>query len=199
MRLWSGPTLARLDGLDMAVAMAEPTHWVFGYGSLMWNPGFPHSSQQLGLLRGAHRSLSIISHHHRGTTDRPGLVFGLAHGGSCRGMVFEVTDENWPAVRAYLREREQVTMVYRDAQRPVRLDDGRVVTALAFLVDERHEQFAGRLTLEAQLAMVRQGVGLSGRNVDYVLNTARHLEQLGIRDRQVMALAKLLLAEELAA
>jgi len=181
------------------VAMAQAAHWVFGYGSLMWNPGFPHRSHQLGLLRGAHRSLSIISHHHRGTAEQPGLVFGLARGGSCRGMVFEVEDQDWPDVQDYLRAREQVTMVYRDVHRPVRLDDGRTVQALAFLVDERHEQFAGRLALEAQLAMVRQGVGLSGRNVDYVLNTARHLEQLGIRDRQVMELAALLAAEELAA
>ncbi|MFD2647582.1 gamma-glutamylcyclotransferase [Devosia albogilva] len=179
--------------------MAEATYWVFGYGSLMWNPGFPHHSQQLGLLHGAHRSLSIISHHHRGTADRPGLVFGLVRGGSCRGMAFEVAETDWPEARAYLKAREQVTMVYRDVERPVRLDDGRTVSALAFLVDERHEQFAGRLTLEAQVAMVRQGVGLSGRNVDYVLNTARHLEQLGIRDRQVMALAELLGMEEIAA
>ncbi len=174
-------------------------HWVFGYGSLIWNPGFPHVSAQRGLLKGAHRSLSIISHHHRGTVDRPGLVFGLTRGGSCRGMVFEVAQGDWPAARDYLREREQVTKVYRDVMRPVRLADGRTVTALAFLVDERHEQFAGHLSLDQQLAMVRQGEGLSGRNVDYVLNTARHLKELGIFDRQLMALADLLALDAAAA
>lgn len=168
------------------------THWVFGYGSLIWNPGFPHVSAQQGLLRGAHRSLSIVSHHHRGTIEQPGLVFGLTRGGSCRGMVFEVAHSDWPQVYAYLQEREQVTAVYRDVLRPVRLADGRAVSALAFLVDERHEQFAGHLDLDQQLAMVRAGVGLSGRNIDYVLNTARHLDELGIRDRQLMALAELL-------
>lgn len=175
------------------------THWVFGYGSLIWNPGFAHVSAQQGLLRGAHRSLSIVSHHHRGTVEQPGLVFGLTRGGSCRGMVFEVADADWPQVYAYLQEREQVTSVYRDVTRPVHLADGRLVGALAFLVDERHEQFAGRLSLEQQLAMVRAGVGLSGRNIDYVLNTARHLRELGIRDRQLMALADLLAREEIAA
>jgi len=175
------------------------THWVFGYGSLIWNPGFPHVSAQQGLLRGAHRSLSIVSHHHRGTVEQPGLVFGLTHGGSCRGMVFEVADAEWPGVYAYLQEREQVTSVYRDVMRPVRLADGRAVQALAFLVDERHEQFAGHLDLDQQLAMVRAGVGLSGRNVDYVLNTARHLRELGIKDRQLMALADLLAGDEAAA
>ena len=175
------------------------THWVFGYGSLIWNPGFAHVSAQQGLLKGAHRSLSIVSHHHRGTVEQPGLVFGLTRGGSCRGMVFEVADADWPQVYAYLQEREQVTAVYRDVTRPVHLADGRTIGALAFLVDERHEQFAGRLSLDQQLAMVRSGVGLSGRNIDYVLNTARHLRELGIRDRQLMALADLLAREEIAA
>ena len=177
----------------------KATHWVFGYGSLIWNPGFAHVSAQQGLLKGAHRSLSIVSHHHRGTVEQPGLVFGLTRGGSCRGMVFEVADADWPQVYAYLQEREQVTAVYRDVTRPVHLADGRTIGALAFLVDERHEQFAGRLTLDQQLAMVRSGVGLSGRNIDYVLNTARHLRELGIRDRQLMALADLLARDDVAA
>lgn len=168
------------------------THWVFGYGSLIWNPGFAHVSAQQGLLRGAHRSLSIVSTHHRGTAERPGLVFGLARGGACRGMVFEVADADWAKVRAYLEAREQVTSVYRDVMRPVRLADGRMVSALAFVVDENHEQFAGRLSLDQQVAMVRAGVGLSGRNIDYVINTARHLETLGIRDHQLMALVAML-------
>jgi len=177
---------------------ATATHWVFGYGSLIWNPGFAHVSAQQGLLKGAHRSLSIVSHHHRGTVERPGLVFGLSRGGSCRGMVFEVADRDWADVYAYLQAREQVTSVYRDVMRPVRLADGRTVSALAFLVDERHEQFAGNLTVEQQLAMVRAGVGISGRNVDYVLNTVRHLGELGIHDRQLMALADRLAEEEAA-
>lgn len=172
------------------------THWVFGYGSLIWNPGFVHVSAQQGLLRGAHRSLSIVSHHYRGTPEQPGLVFGLARGGSCRGMVFEVADADWFEVRRYLEQREQITAVYRDVMRPVHLADGRSVSALAFLVDERHEQFAGQLSIERQLAMVRAASGSAGPNVDYVLNTARHLRELGIRDRQLMALAELLLHDQ---
>lgn len=175
------------------------TYWVFGYGSLIWNPGFRHISSQQGLLRGAHRSLSIVSHHYRGTPEQPGLVFGLARGGSCRGMVFEVEEQDWREVYAYLQAREQVTSVYRDVMRPVRLADGRTVEALAFLVDERHEQYAGRLSLDQQLAFVRAGTGIAGRNVDYVLNTAQHLRAMGIRDRQLMALADLLAQQDTAA
>lgn len=168
---------------------AEQTRWVFGYGSLIWNPGFSYLGVQQGLLRGAHRSLSIISHHHRGTREQPGLVFGLTRGGSCRGMVFEVGAADWPAVRQYLDARELVTSVYRDVWRPVTLADGRRVTALTYVVDESHEQFAGPLSPEQQLAMIRAGVGISGRNVDYVVNTARHLMELGIEDCALMLIA----------
>lgn len=171
-------------------SVPSQTHWVFGYGSLIWNPGFAFISARQGLLRGAHRSLSIISHHHRGTREQPGLVFGLTRGGSCRGMAFEVAEAAWPSVRAYLEAREQVTSVYRDVSRPVVLDDGRRVMALTFVVDEQHEQFAGTLSVDEQLAMVRAGVGISGRNIDYVVNTARHLQQLGIRDQALFDMVR---------
>lgn len=177
----------------------QATHWVFGYGSLIWNPGFAHIGAQQGLLRGAHRSLSIVSHHHRGTPEQPGLVFGLTRGGSCRGMAFEVASSDWATVRAYLEKREQVTAVYRDVIRPVRLADGRVVRALTFVVDEQHEQFAGKLPLDQQLLMIRSGVGLSGRNTDYVINTAEHLRSMGIVDRQLQAIADALKLEASAA
>jgi cation transport protein ChaC len=179
-----------------ATHIGSSDHWVFGYGSLIWNPGFAHVAARLAVLHGAHRSLCIYSHHHRGTPEKPGLVFGLVEGGSCRGMAFAVDEAEWLGVREYLRAREQVTSVYREATRRVRLDDGREVKALAFLVDRHHEQYAGRLTLAEQARMVSGAAGSSGHNVDYVRNTARHLAELGIRDRQVMALAALIEAAE---
>ncbi|HVW92644.1 MAG TPA: gamma-glutamylcyclotransferase [Devosia sp.] len=175
--------------------MDEPLHWVFGYGSLIWRPGFDFVASERGLLRGAHRSLCIYSHIYRGTPEVPGLVFGLAHGGSCGGMAFAVADAAWPETLAYLRERELVTDVYREVVRPVRLQSGQMVAATAYVVDERHEQYAGQLSLEAQAAIVRRGFGSSGANTEYVLNTAAHLRRLGIRDRALEALV-LLLTEE---
>jgi cation transport protein ChaC len=175
-----------------AIDIESTAHWVFGYGSLIWNPGFAHLTARPAVLFGAHRSLCIYSHRHRGTPERPGLVFGLVSGGSCRGMAFAVGEAEWPEVRDYLREREQDTGVYREARRRVRFDNGRRVEALAFLVDQHHAQFAGRLPLDEQARMVAGAIGASGHNVDYVRNTARHLAELGIRDRQVMALAALL-------
>lgn len=171
---------------------AAPARWVFGYGSLIWNPGFAFVRTQQARLMGAHRSLSVLSHHYRGTVEQPGLVFGLARGGSCRGMAFEVAEADWVGVHDYLREREQVTMVYKEAFRPVRLADGGSAMALTYLVDERHEQYAGDLSLGQQAQMVRAGAGIAGPNIDYVLNTARHLAQLGIKDRALTQLTQLL-------
>ena len=158
-------------------------HWVFGYGSLIWRPGFSFVHSERALLKGAHRSLCIYSDHYRGTPEVPGLVFGLARGGACGGMAFGVEDALWPETLAYLRERELIGGVYREAIRPVRLMSGAVVGALAYLVDEANKQYAGRLDVAEQALVVRRGHGLSGANTDYVLNTADHLRQLGIRDR----------------
>jgi cation transport regulator ChaC len=88
--------------------------WVFGYGSLMWRPGFAFVERHLATVHGFHRSLCVYSHVHRGTAARPGLVLGLDRGGSCRGVAFKVAALDREATIAYLREREQVTMVYRE-------------------------------------------------------------------------------------
>ena len=168
------------------------TPWVFGYGSLIWLPGFAYERAERALIRGVHRRLCILSHHHRGTVDKPGLVFGLERGGSCVGLAYKVAPDDWTAVRDYLRAREQVTTVYREVLRPVRLESGAMVTAMVFVADPSHAQYAGRLSIDDQLALVRDARGDSGANRDYVVNTATHLEQMGIHDRQVAALSALL-------
>lgn len=170
----------------------ESSYWVFGYGSLIWRPGFAYRRTAPALLRGAHRSLCIYSHRHRGTPERPGLVFGLVRGGSCRGVAFEVDSACWEEVHAYLRAREMDRGVYREAVRPVELQDGSLIEALAFLVDDRHVQYAGRLDVAEQVRLVRSGIGEAGPNHEYVLETARHLEQLGIRDRYLAELVEAL-------
>lgn len=176
--------------------MTDGNPFVFGYGSLIWNPGFAFLSSQKALLRGAHRSLSIYSHRHRGTPERPGLVFGLSRGGSCLGVAFEVDAAIWPGVFDYLQAREQDRGVYREAWRNVTLADGRVVRALAYLVNEHHPQFAGRLSIADQARLVSAGTGESGRNTEYVRNTARHLLSLGIRDRALLEIVAALDGDE---
>src|SRR3954452_17936771 len=95
--------------------------WVFGYGSLMWRPGFPFLERQHGLLSGYHRALCVLSHVHRGTPERPGLVLGLDFGGACRGVAYRVGANKRAEGIAYLRGREQVTSVYRETLRGVTL------------------------------------------------------------------------------
>jgi glutathione-specific gamma-glutamylcyclotransferase len=170
--------------------------YVFGYGSLIWNPGFPFLSSERAVLHGAHRSLSVYSHRHRGTAERPGLVFGLSRGGSCVGVAFEVEERKWPAVFDYLQEREQDRGVYRETWREVILSSGKRVRALAYLVNETHPQFAGRLSIPDQAALVRGATGESGRNAEYVRNTVEHLKSLGIRDRALEAIVAALDGDE---
>ncbi|MDH3195156.1 MAG: gamma-glutamylcyclotransferase [Hyphomicrobiales bacterium] len=164
--------------------------WVFGYGSLMWRPGFAHSETRPARLAGVHRSLCVYSWVHRGTREKPGLVLGLDHGGTCCGLAFRVESQDRNAVIAYLREREQVTNVYREVVRPVVLDDHRRVLALAYVVDRRHDQYAGRLDSETQRRLVLSAHGRSGANVDYVVNTAKRLGELAITDSALSALAQ---------
>jgi cation transport protein ChaC len=165
--------------------------WVFGYGSLMWRPDFDHLEKRPARLLGAHRALCVFSHVHRGTPEKPGLVLGLDYGGSCRGIAFRIEAKKREATIAYLRAREQVTKVYREVTRPVILFDEPEadVRALCYLVDRSHEQYAGALSRERQLELVRQGHGRSGVNRDYVLATVKELEALGIRDTTLEWLA----------
>jgi len=163
---------------------AEGELWVFGYGSLMWRTGFDYLERRQARLIGGRRALCVYSHIHRGTPERPGLVLGLDRGGSCRGVAFRVAAEKASATLAYLQERELVTKVYKEAVRPVDLLDGTAarVRALCFLVDRSHTQYAGGLSLDEQLRLVKQGHGRSGANPEYVRETVRHMHELGIRD-----------------
>ena len=164
--------------------------WVFGYGSLTWKPGFDFVEKRRALMRGLHRSLCIYSVHHRGTPERPGLVLGLDRGGSCWGTAYRVEEGLRDEVVAYLRAREQVTAVYKEAWRQVRLEGPMPapVTAVTYVVDRTHAEYAGRLPIAEQVRLVRQGIGAAGANPEYVENTVRHFEEIGIRDLRLSEL-----------
>jgi glutathione-specific gamma-glutamylcyclotransferase len=168
--------------------------WVFGYGSLMWRPGFAFTEQAPARLIGEHRALCVYSFVHRGTPEKPGLVLGLDRGGACRGIAFRVAEKDRGDTVAYLRAREQVTSVYREVTRSVWLEsDARQrVSALTYVVDRGHVQYAGRLSLSEQLRHVKQGHGQSGANRDYVLATVTAIEAEGFRDAQLHQLALML-------
>jgi len=156
--------------------------WVFGYGSLMWRPGFAHVETMRARLHGYRRSLCIYSHVHRGTPDHPGLVLGLDAGGSCLGIAFRVPGDMTDEVMVYLREREMSNQVYHEKWLRLRLADGRDVQAVTYVADRRHIQYAGSLKAEDAAAIVASAQGDSGANVDYVSNTLEHLRNMRVRD-----------------
>jgi cation transport protein ChaC len=168
--------------------------WVFGYGSLMWRPGFEFVEQVPARLIGEHRALCVYSFVHRGTPEKPGLVLGLDRGGACRGVAFRVAEKRRASTVAYLRAREQVTSVYREVMRSVWLENEprQRVSALAYVVDRGHAQYAGRLSLAEQLRHVQQGHGQSGANREYVTATVKAIEAEGFRDGQLHQLASML-------
>ena len=168
--------------------------WVFGYGSLMWRPGFAFVERSPARVIGLHRSLCVYSFGHRGTPEKPGLVLGLDRGGACRGIAYRVAASERTATLVYLRERELMAgiYVYVEAMRKISLagNPARSVQALCYVVDRSHPQYAGRLTFEQQLHHVLQGHGVSGANADYVLETVAALEALGVHDRDLYLLAE---------
>ncbi|MFN4140586.1 gamma-glutamylcyclotransferase [Aestuariivirga sp.] len=165
--------------------------WIFGYGSLMWRPGFEFLRSEPARVYGYHRSLCIYSYVHRGSPEEPGLVMGLDRGGSCHGMAFEVLPERWDETISYLRAREQVTSVYVEKSKTIRLiESGQAVEAVTYVVDRAHRQYAGVLDEEALERHVRQGRGVSGACLDYVLNTLDHLREMNIHDPTLERLAR---------
>jgi cation transport protein ChaC len=171
---------------------ADEQHWIFAYGSLMWRPGFPFAERAPARLIGLHRALCVYSFVHRGTPEKPGLVLGLDRGGACRGIAYRIERIAWTETLAYLRAREQVTMVYRESWRAITLNGApeRRVRALVYVVDRGHPQYAGRLDIDQQLHLVRQGHGHSGANRDYVLATVSEIEAQGFRDSDLHLLAQ---------
>jgi glutathione-specific gamma-glutamylcyclotransferase len=182
----------RPSAMDSTLEHRAEDLWVFGYGSLMWRPGFEFVEQAPARLIGLHRALCVYSFVHRGTPEKPGLVLGLDRGGACRGIAFRVPGKVRADTVAYLRQREQVTSVYLETYRAITVlgTPERRVLALAYCVDRGHAQYAGRLSLDRQLHLVREGHGRSGINRDYVLATVDALEALGCYDRDLHLLAE---------
>lgn len=166
--------------------------WVFGYASLIWNPGFPFEERMLARLRNYARSFCMRSIHHRGTEDDPGLVLALdAHeGAACEGVAFRVADANVDHVMTYLRERELISSAYLERTVTLRLEDGRQVEAVAYIVDRDHVQYCGGMGLEEQARIIAGATGGRGPNDEYLFNTADHLAGLGIADEELSWLSR---------
>jgi len=183
------PTLDSDVGTPTPDPTPEAGYWVFGYGSLMWDPGFPYDAAHPALLVGYHRRFCLYSQRYRGTPERPGLVLGLDRGGSCRGVVYRVRDADVDATKAYLWERELYDYAYLPRLLNVRHAGGRV-RAQAFVVDRRQPQYAGGLDDAAVAGLIAASVGQRGSNRDYLENTLAHLRALGVFDHGLERLAE---------
>jgi len=156
--------------------------WVFGYGSLLWNPGFEPAEAVTATLHGYHRSFCMLSVHHRGTVDKPGLVLALDVADAiCTGVAFRVADADEDHVLEELRARELISSAYVEAHLPLALRDGRTVQALAYVINRDHEQYC-QYDLEKQARLIARSVGGRGPNPEYLYNTAAHLEKMDIVD-----------------
>ena len=164
--------------------MTTDEMWVFGYGSLIWNPGFPVAERVIATLPDYDRAFCMRSVHHRGTAEEPGLVLALdaAPGTACKGVAFRVEPGAEDATLAALRERELISSAYVEHHVTLRLDDGRSVPALAYVVDAAHAQYCGNLPLEEQARIIAGAEGGRGPNDEYLHNTTSHLAELGIAD-----------------
>lgn len=158
--------------------------WVFGYGSLIWNPEFPVAERHVARAEGWHRSFCMRSIHHRGSVDAPGLVLALDRrdGAHCDGIAFAVTEGAEEAAIAGLRERELISSAYEEIWLSLTLGDGQVIRALTYVIDPVHVQYCGGLPLEEQAEIIARATGGRGSNREYLFSTASHLAELGIAD-----------------
>ena len=158
--------------------------WVFGYGSLLWNPGFAYTRAEVARLPGWHRSFCMTSVHYRGTVEAPGLVLALdrAADSHCDGLAFAVAAEDADATLATLRERELISYAYLEDWLDVNLASGTSVRALCYVINRDHSQYSFPLPLEAQAHIIAKSCGERGPNCDYLYATTDHLAKLGIAD-----------------
>ncbi len=184
--------------------MERQGFWVFGYGSLMWKPGFEYAERRLARLKGYRRAFCLKSIHYRGTEEVPGLVLGLDWdpGAVCTGAAFRVLPEHESEVRDYLAERELISRSYFEVLYPVELlcegrdtafGKGETVDAICYVMDRSHEQY-WRMPLDKQAAIIACASGDMGPNCEYLHNTAAHLAEMGIEDPEITELDRLVRA-----
>ncbi|WP_439124118.1 gamma-glutamylcyclotransferase [Marivita sp.] len=163
------------------------TLWVFGYGSLLWNPGFTPVETAHAKLEGYARSFCMRSIHHRGTDEAPGLVLALDANvqSACDGLAMQMHEAEYDDTMAYLRERELVSSAYLEKIVPLKFADGREEMAVTYVIDPDHVQYCGALDLEEQAQIIATAVGGRGPNCEYLFNTASHLAELGIPDAEL--------------
>lgn len=163
--------------------------WVFGYGSLLWNPGFQPTITRPAVLNGYRRSFCMWSYHHRGTKSKPGLVLALDRSTSdcCHGLALQVAEQDAKSVLVELRRRELISYAYVETKVQLEITGIGIQTALAYVIDRNHHQYC-QIGLEKQALVIATAMGGRGRNQDYLEKTVAKLNELGIGDSELDAL-----------
>lgn len=192
----SKPVIHPLTSLPLP-SNSDDSIWVFGYGSLIWFPGFKFTESHKAIVKGYHRSFCVWSTSYRGTVESPGLVMGLNNGGHCTGMAFNMDKNFLDEGLLYLFDREMDTNAYVPTICEVTLfsednQPARKVSALTFVVNHNSDCYAKNLSVEDKAKIIKLSQGARGPNTDYIINTHEHLMQMGIEDSYLKAICKLL-------
>ena len=179
--------LASLRG-TLAEKPSKGDVWVFGYGSLIWNPAFHFVEKRTARVHGYHRRFCLWTPLGRGTTENPGLMLGLERGGACRGVIFRIAESAVETELDILWRREMFTGAYRPTWMSAHSPGG-VETAVAFVINRAHGRYAGRLSEDQVAHHIATAEGPMGPCSDYLFETVAHLAELGIRDRRLESMA----------
>ena len=183
-----------------AIAHApEDDIWVFGYGSLIWNPAFHYEESATGRIHGYHRRFCLWTHLGRGSPDNPGMVLGLDNGGCCTGVAFRIERSKAEEEFDVIWRREMVSGAYRPKWLSVQTDDGRRVCGVTFVINHSHERYAGNVSEDDVVHAIATARGPLGPCCEYLFNTVAHLEELGLHDRSLFRLRNKVLAYQDAA
>ncbi len=169
--------------------------WLFGYGSLIWNPAFEFAERRIGAIYGRHRQFCLWTWLGRGSRDCPGLMLGLEAGGKCRGVAYRIDAEAIDSELDVVWRREMLTAAYRPIWVRVETDQGSV-PALTFAINRQHERYAGKLAIDYVAERLAAACGPLGTGAEYLFNTHRHLTELGLRDRYLDRLTDLVRARQ---
>lgn len=162
--------------------------WVFGYGSLMWNPAFHYVERHTARVHGFHRQFCLWARGGRGSAERPGLMLSLESGGSCTGVAYRIAPGAAASELDVLWRREMSSWSYRPVWVTAHMRRG-TEPAIVFAVNRSHERYVPGLDTETIARYLATGAGLNGSCREYLFDTAEHLLELGIRDRRIEGLA----------
>ena len=175
-----------------SIIRPEGDFWFFAYGSLMWNPEFEYLRRETARLHGYHRCLCLWSVEYRGSLEQPGLVMGLDRGGSCAGQAFLISQHAAPKIIDKLNEREMITGAYQSRLIPLKLQSGEQVNAVCLIARHDHPQYAPGLDHQTIIEIVQRAKGKRGSNIEYVLNTAHKMQEMGMIGRELKAILRAL-------